>query len=178
MTGKEVRILAINPGSRYVGIAIFRGQELIEWAVRSSRPAAENLRVKNLGSFLEYIVQRHGIDRLVLKGLHHARSSRELDLLVAKIREWASERDIPVHEFSINEIEASLLSEERGNKRALMETVAAYYPFLYPELDEEKRNKNPYRVRMFEAVALGMTFAARSENMKGRKTDKTTHEKD
>ena len=34
MTNKPLKILAINPGTRYLGIAVFVGTDLREWAVK------------------------------------------------------------------------------------------------------------------------------------------------
>jgi type VI protein secretion system component VasA len=33
--------------------------------------------------------------------------------------------------------------------------VASEYPILYHELEKERSHRNPYYIRMFEAVALG-----------------------
>jgi hypothetical protein len=59
-------------------------------------------------------------------------------------------------------VEAFLCGEKRKNKRSLAEAVAADYPELYLELQieypkpqSEKKQKSPYHIRMFEAVALG-----------------------
>jgi hypothetical protein len=38
----------------------------------------------------------------------------------------------------------------------MAELVTAQYPFLTHPFEKEKRNKSPYFIRMFEAIALGI----------------------
>ena len=63
-------------------------------------------------------------------------------------------KGVSLRQYGIAELEAALASGERINKAQLAERIAARYPILFPELQGEKRNKNPYHMRMFEAVAL------------------------
>ena len=169
MQDKEIRTLALNPGSRYVGIAVFHGLELVDWAVRSIREKSPEARLDQLKSILSEIAKTQGVNCLVIKRLHPARSSEYLRQLAGSLREWAKDNHHASREYTIKEVEAFLLLSERGNKQRLMEEVAARYPFLYPELENERRNRNPYLVRMFEAIALGMVCAGNLEKNRGRK---------
>jgi hypothetical protein len=60
-----------------------------------------------------------------------------------------------VYEYSIKELEEIFLRDERHNKKNLVEKMVSDYPFLIHELEKERAHKNPYHIRMFEAVALG-----------------------
>jgi hypothetical protein len=44
------------------------------------------------------------------------------------------------------------------NKMVIAGVVAIRYPFLARELQNERRHKHPYFVRMFEAVAAGIVY--------------------
>jgi hypothetical protein len=72
-----------------------------------------------------------------------------------KIKDTAKQRGLKVLEYSIKELERSVCPEEKGNKKKLAERIALDYPVLFRELEKEKSNRNPYYVRLFEAVALG-----------------------
>ncbi len=176
MLDKEIRILAVNPGSRYVGIAVYHGLELVDWAVRSIRDKSPKTKLDQLKSILSEITETHGVNCLAVKALHPARTSKYLKLLAAAVKDWAKESSCIVREYGIKEIETSLMPSGRLNKSRLMGEVAAAHPFLYPELDGERKNRNPYLVRMFEAVALGMRCLGEMESPKGRKQIGNIHE--
>ena len=178
MRDKEIRTLALNPGSRYVGIAVFHGSELVDWAVRSIREKSAEARLEQLKSILSEIAETHGVNCLVIKSLHPARSSEYLCQLTSTLKEWAKENHHAVREYTIKDVETFLLPSGRLNKRLLMEGVAAIHPFLFPELEGERQNRNPYLVRMFEAVALGVRCLSEMEHRKGRKLITNNHEEE
>ncbi len=175
MQENENRILALNPGSRYTGIAVFHSLELVDWGVRSIREKSEKDRLQRLKCYLEEITEREEINCFAIKSLHAARGSPGLRRLTSEIKSWAAERGLAIHEYEIKEIEAILPSSDRPNKRRLMEEVAARYPVLFGELERERKNRNPYLVRMFEAVAVGMRCLNDLEARKGRKGNSSNH---
>jgi hypothetical protein len=174
MTTGQLRILSINPGSRYLGVAIFDGTELCDWAVRVVK--GKDIRAKR--RFVRELIgeqsNRYGVSVLVLKKLNPARSSQSLRLIASEVTKFAASRGLALHEFSVGDIKARLLATERGNNRLLMEEVAARYPFLFREVQREEKNKNPYLIRMFEAVAMGIVCFNKldSGNAKVAKTNK------
>lgn len=158
MAMPPVRILAINPGSRYVGFAVFHDGDIRDWGVKvlpSGNPAAKKKAFRDL---VLKVVRTHSIDSLILKSLHPARSSDTLDSLVREIIVIAKAQKLIVRRYSVDEVKSALSSSAKTNRRGLMEIVAGRFPFLYSECERERKSRNAYRIRMFEAVALGMTF--------------------
>ena len=176
MQESEIRILAVNPGSRYLGFAVFHGAELADWGVKSVREASAENKLERVKSILAEVADTHAVDHFAIKGLHPSRSSGYLRRLAEALREWAKEKGHVVREYTIKETEAFLTSTSKPNKCRLMEEVAAIHPFLFPELEEERRNRHPYLVRMFEAVALGMKYLSDLDESKGRKRFSVNHE--
>jgi len=156
MQNESLSILAVNPGSRYVGVAIFRGLDLYDWRVRTVSERSMEAKAAAVTGLLAGIIDRYDVNMLAVKKIHPSRSSKNLEHIVGKIRGLARKLDVDFREFTIDDVERRIDSERIGNKRLLMDKVAARYPDLYLELEREKRNKNPYLVRMFEAVALGV----------------------
>lgn len=153
---KEIpKILAINPGSRYVGIALFYGAELREWAVKTLGGDTLAERIERMRKILADFIGHHGVNVLTIKLLHPSRGSKNLRSLVRAIEKIGEQEGLTVYEYPLSEVKHLLFSRE-GNKRDLAEEIAVRYPFLYPELEREKKSRNPYLTRMFEAVALGV----------------------
>ena len=48
---------------------------------------------------------------------------------------------------------------------SLAKIIVRLFPFLSLEFEKEKSNLNPYHIRMFEAVALGLVCLNRTEKL-------------
>ncbi len=157
MPTKELpRILAVNPGSRYIGFAAFQGPELLDWGVRVISARTPRGKVRVAGHILTEALERFRPDLLAVKRLHASRTSTSLDRLTESIRDLSRRRKLRVHEYSITELKSAICPEAKGSKRRLAAVVAALYPILSRDFLKEMANRNPYYLRMFEAVALGV----------------------
>ena len=164
-------VLAINPGTRYLGMALFRGNQLKDWRVKilKGRWSKEKLQ-KALTIILTWI-ERYRPDLLAIKRLHPARSSRGLTSLQTQIQRICLRKKLALTQYSIKYLENIFCPEDRKNKRSLAEGVAADYPALYFELNIEKLRKNSYHIRMFEAVALGAAGVNEIDNQLNGRSD-------
>jgi len=156
MNTRQVRILAINPGSRYLGIAVFDGSELYDWAVKVV--GGEDLAGKK-SSVLKLVteeISRYRVNTLALKQVNPARSSYSLLELVSEVKTLARYQGLALRMFSIEETKRHLLGSGRGSKRLLLGEIAQRHPFLLQDIEREEKNKNPYAIRVFEAVAMGI----------------------
>lgn len=149
-------ILAINPGTRYLGFAAFRGPELLDWGVRVIRAKTSRGTLRVAATILNEAIDRFQPDTLAIKQLHRSRSSASLNSLTGTMKKLCRRRKLHVCQYSIGQLKQALCPEEPANKRRLAEHVVAAYPVLTHELQREQANLNPYYIRVFEAVALGM----------------------
>jgi Holliday junction resolvasome RuvABC endonuclease subunit len=155
MLKESLRIIGINPGTRYLGLAIFQDWNLVDWRIRTLDGKWSSKKIeKTIRTINEYI-ELYDLKAVALKKLHPARSSKNLRKLVDRIKSLAARKRIRIFRYSIKELEAIFLAEERHNKKSLAQKMASDYPFLVHELERENTHKNPYRMKMFEAVALG-----------------------
>jgi len=154
MPRESLKILAINPGTKYLGFAVYSGDCLLDWGVRVIKGRWSKEKLKKAREILLSLMDTYQPKVLAIKRLHPARSSINLHLLALRIREFARTKGVKVYQYSIEELENFFL-DERANKKELAEVMTSRYPELIPELKKEKSHKNPYHLRMFEAVALG-----------------------
>ena len=170
MRTNDIRVFALNPGSRYAGFAVFHGSELADWGMKMRFKTESSTKwLERLKRILKGAAERDNVEYLAIKEFHPVRRSKRLSNITIELKAWAAKCGLTVCEYTIGEVEASLLPVGRLNKQYLMDEVAARYSILFPEFETEKRNKGPYFVRMFEAVALGMKCLNDLENSKGRK---------
>lgn len=156
-------ILAINPGSHYLGFAAFYGPELLDWGVRVVSATTDRGRVRVAGQILRDAIERFHPDTLAVKRLHPSRTSPSLDRLAESIQDLSRRRRLKVYQYSITELEKVLCGEARSNKRRLAAAVATLYPALKGEYQKEMAIRHPYYLRMFEAAALGAVCYRQSE---------------
>lgn len=156
MPQKSIKIMGINPGSKYLGIAAFNGSDLKYWGIKTLKGKWSKEKIKKAREMISGLFSRYDIEVLAIKKLHKSRSSPDLNKLVAKIKIFSEGKGLRVYEYSIKDLEKFFSAEKKINKKRMAELVASQYPFLFHPLENERRNKNPYSIRMFEAIALGI----------------------
>lgn len=156
MRGKSLTILGVNPGTRYIGVAVFHGTVLKDWRIKVFRGKWSQAKLTKIGRLVLGLLRQYRPDALAIKALHPSKTSRHLTAVVNRIKAVVRKESVEVFTYSIKELEDFLCSGERGNKGVLAERVAAQHPELFPDLDRQKASRNLYHLRMFEAVALGL----------------------
>jgi Holliday junction resolvasome RuvABC endonuclease subunit len=156
MSKKPLKIIGINPGSKYLGIAIFQGSDLRYWGIKVLKGRWSKEKMERAKEILSDLIDQYDLNVLAIKRLHPSRSSKNLNQLVARIKDFSKRKGLRIYEFSLKDLEKFFSPEEKINKRKMAELVASDYPFLFQMLEKERRNKNPYAIRMFEAIALGI----------------------
>ena len=156
MLKKPIRILGINPGTQYIGIAVLQDGEPMNWGIKSIKGKWSEDKVKKILLITSSFLERYAPDAIAIKKLHPSRSSPGLNRMVVEIKEQARESGMRIYEYSIIELlDFFLHDEERANKKKLIGVIVSEHPALFPELRRECSHKNPYYIRMFEAVAIG-----------------------
>jgi Holliday junction resolvasome RuvABC endonuclease subunit len=166
MPKKTPIILGINPGAKYLGLAVFRGSELRDWRIKVTKGKWANEKYRKILAILSVFIEQYSPDVFAIKRLNPSRSSAGLDRLVRKIIALSEKKGIRVYQYGIKELEAFFDPAGRSNKKKMAEIIALEYPVLLRELNSEKRNKNRYHLRMFEAVALGAMCFHQLDNSK------------
>jgi hypothetical protein len=149
------KIMAINPGWRYLGIVIFDGSGLREWRLKSVPGKDMKAKIENASMIISNFIERYAPDILAIKKLHPSRSSPNLRIMASRIEAACRKNRMMVCSYSVKELESVIPPGCRINKKELSDVLASEYPALSLELEREKRSRNPYYLRLFEAVALG-----------------------
>jgi len=138
-----------------MGVALFCGWELRDWRVKNMEGKWSEEKMRKAVKVLSSLIEQHEPYVLSVKRLHPSRTSPNLNRLVGRMKALSRRKKLKIYQYSIGELEDFFYPEGRINKRQLAEIVASQHPILFHELDKEKTHRNPYHIRMFEAVALG-----------------------
>lgn len=156
MTGGNNKILAIIPGTCFLGIAILYDAELIEWVIKCLPDAALNGKIDFVMSLISQLIDRYKITAIAIKQVSPSKGSPELSRIHAEIKTLGKSRKLTALDFPLNTIKRSLMPT-KGNRSALMEKVTEMYPVLFHEMEIAKAHKSQHLLRIFEAIALGVT---------------------
>lgn len=151
---RPIVVLGLNPGTRYVGVALFYGPHLHDWRVRATGDGSPRARGKAAREIAAELIDRHSPDVVAVKRLHPSRQSPDLRRLVDSLLGLARRRALLVRRYTSDDLKAAYAPGVTINKRDLARLVASRYPDLQIELKREEQSRNPYYTRMFEAVAM------------------------
>ena len=154
MVKESLKIIGINPGTRYLGIAVFQGPEILDWRIKSLKRRWSKEKMKKAQKLISEFIEKYKPNFLAIKRLHPSRRSLNLARLVARIKGFLKRKGFKIYQYSIKDLEEFFIKEGKLNKKNLGEAIVSEYPVLFHELKKEKRNKNPYFVKVFEATAL------------------------
>jgi len=156
MKNNKTTILTINPGTRYLGIAVFEGTDLIDWGIKviDGKSSSDKLR-KAIGIVSSLVIQ-YQPEAIVMKQTHHSRTSLLLEELCRNLRRLSEDYNIPLQSYSIEEIGEFYGGGTKICSALVAEQICSQYPALSRLFSRERNSSNHYHSRMFEAVALGI----------------------
>jgi len=150
--------LSISPGTRSMGIAVFKDGQLISWNVKSfpskwTREKAHHIR-NTIFSLLRYYQPR----TVVIKKVDPIRSSVHLLSLVEGIITDTRKEKIRIWQYTLFDLQDFCGKEGRNIQRNIANTVVELFPELRNEYLRERNALRPYYNKMFEAVIAGAWY--------------------
>src|SRR6266478_1215146 len=133
MTGTiPKRIIAVNPGMQYLGIAVLEGENLLWYSVKTfpGRKALPSMRLE-VQQFLAQILQKYSPSVLAVEEPFYAQSllSDNLKKLTRDIKTWGKLKGLKVRSYAPPEVKAFFCRDQQ-TKQSLAEAMVAAYPFL------------------------------------------------
>jgi hypothetical protein len=161
MPKREHNILAVNPGTKYLGLVVFEGPDLVYWGIKVLEGKWSREKLRKMETILLDLIEHHAITMIVQKRPDLSKSSQNLNRLAAAIEQIAEKHKLGHRSYSLDNLKKSLAPSMRTNKMDIAGLVAARHRFLIPSLHKERKKKHPYFIRMFEAIAAGMVIQDR-----------------
>ena len=151
------RIMAIDPGMQYLGVAILEGEELIWYGIKTfpGRKLLPYMRPQ-VQQYLTKLLHIYSPEVLVVEEPFYAQSmlSKNLRTLTEDIKTWGRWKRLRVLSYLPTAVKA-FFCRDRKNKQSLAEAMIERYPFLsrYLTLLPWRRR---YWFHVFDAVGLGL----------------------
>lgn len=167
------RILAIDPGTRYMGLAVFVGNELIRAEIKRVREAGMTPReARRKGEeILHRWIRRYEPTILAVEAPYFAqtKSSPGLRRVMETITRLAVHHSIPVRTYRPPTIRQRLCPDTRPTRLAVARTIADRFPWLRPYYEREVKKswwRRHYWLQLFDAIAVGLACLETHPNKK------------
>lgn len=158
------RILAVDPGSRYMGIAFLIGSDLVRADVENLRkPGMRSVEIaKKAEQVLSRWITRYQPDVLAIESPFFAQSKRSLHVqrLIRTITAVGRRERLIVRPIVPTIARRFICTQGRATRLATAQAIASDYPWLQPDYQKEANRswwKQRYWTSMFDAIAVGLT---------------------
>lgn len=171
---KEETILAVAPGTRHFGAAVFRNGELRHFAVNPLGKLSETGRLANheslsdsVARMLKPLQQKFEPTVLVLKELNRQQlKSANLKSVFDAFRAEAKQAGIETTTISFETVKKLFCSDRKLTKAKVFEKLSSFFPELAQFCNHPSRWQRKYYTPMLLAAAAGFTFWIQSERRK------------
>ncbi len=162
---KHQKVLAIDPGTRHLGIAFFDGKDLIYHGVKTIRKMnSAHDTLKEGRKIISRLIHDFKPTTLVVEKTFFSnnRNSALLNVFADEIKVIGKKKGLKVFAYAANTVRKSICGNGAASKDEVAKVVVSYYPELRPYLTSDRKWKEKFHRNMFDAVALGRHLISQS----------------
>jgi crossover junction endodeoxyribonuclease RuvC len=159
MSNNHKKVLAIDPGTREMGIAFLDDGKLIYYGVKTiKKHRYPNGTLKEGRKIILRLIKDFRPNILIYEKTFFAnnRNSSLLNVFVDEIKAVAKRKGLELKGFAPSTVKKAICGNGRASKREVARVIASKYPELKVYLNQDRVWKELYYQNMFDAVALGM----------------------
>jgi len=159
-------ILAIDPGTKELGVAVLEGDHLVYFGVKTFKHRSPpHVLLAGVSRFIDLLIERYGPECLAIERtfLIH-KEAVLLNVVAAEIKSTARERGLVVYEYDPAQIRSALSGQEKATKSVTSRLIADRFPELARYLLQPTRWEALYWAHMFDAVAVGLICLRNIDN--------------
>jgi Holliday junction resolvasome RuvABC endonuclease subunit len=154
----HTRILAIDPGTKEIGVAILNNDALVYYGVktvRTRRPPQAVLR--NVAWIIKRLIADYDPEVLVIEKTFIIQKSAALLTVVAEeIKAVAGGQGLVIFEYAPMVVRKLICQTGKATKSEVAKAVALRFPELSRYLNRQSKWEAIYWANMFDAVALAV----------------------
>ncbi len=159
-----IRLLAIDPGSRYLGIAVFEDLHLLDWRTRIIEAKGRNVQVamRRVRHIVRQSIKHYQITVLVVRPYCRCprHTSKVVAAMVKELQKCGTQQGLRVVLCDPQRARQFLCEDARATRMEVARILATgRYPFLSRLYEETKATpwyREKYHLQMFSAITLGV----------------------
>lgn len=159
MSKKYTKVLAIDPGTRYMGIALLEKGIPIHVGVKTIKTRMSPHETLKAGrKIVLRLIKDFRPQVLAVEKTFFAnnRNSALLNVLGDEIRAIGKRKKLKVICFAPNTIRKAICGNGRASKEDVARVLVSRFPDLKVYLTQDRKWKERYHQNMFDALALGI----------------------
>lgn len=158
MSLQSKRILAIDPGTKEIGVAVLEGDELIFYGVKVVRDRSTAQRIlAHVAAIIQDLITRYDPHYLAVEKMFVIQKSAALLSVAAEeIKSVAKSNGLPIYEYTPTTVRKFICQNGSATKRDVAQVVARRYPELAKHLSARNKWEEKYYANMFDAIAVGL----------------------
>ena len=150
-------ILAVDPGTRELGVAVLAGAELVFYHVKTVTNRKTRLAaLEIISKYIRSLVKKYRPEVLAIEKMFITQKNSALLAVAAEqIKAVAKEANLPVYEYAPTAIRKRLCQNGRATKREAARILTLKYPELNRFFVRTAKWERDYYANLFDAVAVG-----------------------
>jgi len=155
------KILAIDPGTRYIGIAYFDDKKLTYYGVKTiEKKEFPRDTLKESRTLLLRLISDFDPDTLVVEKTFFSnnKNSALLNVLADEMLKIGKSKGLKVISFAANTVRKLICGNGAATKDDVAKVIITLYPELKPYLHSDKKWKELFYRNIFDAIALGLSI--------------------
>lgn len=158
MHTKRARILAIDPGTRELGVAILEGKDLLFYGVKTVQKRTTPQEVlREITRIIKQLINYYAPSILAIEKVFLTQKNASL-LIVAtdQIKAVGIKEELAVYEYAPKVIRKFICQTGKATKREVARHLTRKYYELSQYMDRKSRWEQIYYSKMFDAIAVGL----------------------
>jgi len=159
MASKSKKVLAIDPGTREMGVAFLENGKLIYYGVKTFKSRRSAHEILNEGrKIILRLIRDFKPNILVFEKAFflNNRSAALLNTFVDEIEAIGKRKKLKVLGYAPSTVKKAICGYGRASKKEVAKAIVLKYPELKVYVTQDRAWKEEYHQNMFDAVALGM----------------------
>jgi Holliday junction resolvasome RuvABC endonuclease subunit len=152
------RILAINPGTRFLGVAVLQEEELLYYAVKTVKGAKTPLEVlQKIAVIIKQYIEDYQPSVLSIEQMLPTQKSASLLVVAAEeIKATAKAEGLAIFQCEPTAARQHICKIGKATKQRAARAIAEKYVELRRYLEGRTKWEALYYARMFDAIAVGL----------------------
>ena len=158
MSNISSTILAVDPGTRELGVAVLSGKELLFYGVKTVTNRKNPLIVLDaISSYLRNLLKKYRPTAVAVEKMFITQKNSALLVVTAEqVKAVAKEANLPVYEYAPVTVRKRLCQTGRATKRETAAVIATRFPELNRYYRRTAAWEIDYYSNLFDAVAVGV----------------------
>jgi crossover junction endodeoxyribonuclease RuvC len=158
MHTNPIKILAIDPGTKEIGIALLSDGELLYYGVKTIRTRSSPGEILKQA---QYIISRLIADYepqylAIEKTFMIQKSAALLNIAADEIKATAKREGLTVFEYAPLAVRKTICKTGKPTKKGVAKVIALLFPELIRYVQRQTKWETLYYANMFDAIAVGL----------------------